>query len=122
MLNDYENLAVVVSSNGFRSLYALKDFRQGERIIDLPQKSQPNPDTYSIEIAPGIHVDCSQSVVGATNHSCDPNAAVRKGAIIAWKCIKEGDQITIDYKRTETKLANPFDCYCGAKNCRRRIE
>jgi len=106
---------------GFRSLYAARDFRQGETIIGLPTITQPEPDMYSIEAWPGIHIDCSRSDAGATNHSCEPNAAVRGGALVAWSCIKAGEEITIDYKRTESKLAAPFDCNCGSKNCRGRI-
>jgi len=106
---------------GQRSLVALKDFHQGEVIIELPQATLNGPDMYSIEVLPGIHVDCSFSPAGAINHSCDPNAAVRKNYIVAWNCIKEGDQITLDYKRTEHKLAAPFDCKCGSKKCRGRI-
>lgn len=107
---------------GFRSLHAFEDIRQGETILELPKMVQSNPDIYSIEIAPGVHIDCSESYIGATNHSCEPNAAIRKGRLVAWSCIVSGDEITIDYKRTETKLAAPFDCKCGNKNCLGRIE
>lgn len=105
-----------------RSLYALKDFRQGQKILDLPSSTQQHPDMYSIEAWPGVHIDCGFSLAGAINHSCSPNAAVRNMSIVAWECIKAGDQITIDYKRTENKLASPFDCNCKSKNCRGRIE
>lgn len=107
---------------GYKCLCALKDFHQGELIINLPQRSMAGPDRYSIEVSPGIHLDCTDSPVGAINHSCDPNAAVRNGRIIAWTCIKTGEEITIDYKRTEQKLAMPFDCKCNSENCRGRIE
>jgi N-methylhydantoinase B/oxoprolinase/acetone carboxylase alpha subunit len=115
--------SIKVSDNdGYRTLCALRDFHQGEVILDLPQEVRDGPDKYSIEILPGIHIDCSSSLVGAINHSCEPNAVVRKGRIVAWSCIKDGDEITIDYKKTETKLAFPFNCNCGSKNCRRRIK
>ncbi len=117
----HERVSVHYES-GYKSLRALKRFHQGEYIIDLPVDAMAEPDMYSLEVIPGVHIDCSRSQVGSINHSCDPNAAVRKGAIVAWSCINEGDQITIDYKKTETKLAVPFDCTCGSKNCRGRIE
>lgn len=112
----------IVLRDSQRDLVATDDFRQGEVILALPSESQPLPDKYSIEIAPGIHADCSQSLAGAINHSCDPNAVVRNGRIVAWACIKAGDSITIDYKRTESKLAEPFDCDCRSKYCSGRIE
>lgn len=113
---------VFVNDDGYRTLLASQRIRMGENIVDLPQVSQPNPDKFSIELVPGIHVDCSKSVVGAINHGCEPTAAVRRGSIIAWRCIEAGEAITIDYKKTEQKLAEPFDCQCGSKFCRGRIE
>ena len=105
-----------------RKLYATEDIRQGEEIIGLPSIGMSQPDMYSLEVYPGVHVDCSQSLVGAINHSCEANAAVKGFSIIAWSCIKAGEEITLDYKRTENKLAAPFNCFCGSKKCRGRIE
>lgn len=105
-----------------RALYATGDFRQGETILNLPTDTMAGPDMFSIEVLPGIHLDCTRHPIGATNHSCNPNAAIRGMNLIAWNCIKAGEQITIDYKRTEQKLAAPFDCFCGTKFCKGRIE
>lgn len=105
-----------------RGIYATEDIRQGQEIMDLPNVVMSEPDVYSLEIHPGMHVDCSQHYAGSVNHSCNANAAVRGNRIIAWTCIKAGEQITLDYKRTEQKLAAPFNCLCGAKTCRERIE
>lgn len=117
----HENVSVFYY-DGYKSLEAIRNFHQGEVILELPQSTMEGPDMYSLEVLPGIHVDCVLSPAGSINHSCDPTAAVRNGRIVAWKCIKEGDEITLDYKKTESKLAAPFDCNCGAKNCRGRIE
>lgn len=108
--------------DGYRMLVAKKDFRQGTYIMDLPVLTLPGPDMYSLEILPGIHIDCSFSAARSINHSCSPNTMVKNNAILAIACIKADDEITLDYKRTENKLAAPFDCNCGAKNCRGRIE
>lgn len=105
-----------------KTLKATRRIRQGETITDLPTKIRPNPDKYSIEVHPGVHLDCEFTMVGAINHSCAPNAAVKDTRIIAWACINPGEEIKIDYKRTEQKLAVPFDCLCGSKNCKGRIE
>lgn len=106
----------------YRTLVALRDFRQGEVILELPTETLKKPDKYSLEVLPGIHVDCSNSLAGFINHSCNPNAAVRKSRIVAWSCIKAEEVITLDYHRTEQKISAPFDCICGSKNCRGRIE
>lgn len=96
-----------------KSLAATRDIRQGEVVATIPGRTRFNPDKYSIEMAPGIHIDCEFSKVGAINHSCNPNAAIRGFRVVAWRCIVGGEEICIDYKRTETKLASPFDCECG---------
>lgn len=116
------NTKVKVIGDLFRSLVATERIRMGEEILTIPTTVISVPDKYSIEIVPGIHVKCDDSPVGAINHSCDPSAAVRSGKIIAWKCIQPDEAITIDYKKTEQKLSEPFDCVCGSKFCRGRIE
>jgi hypothetical protein len=67
---------------------------------------------YSIEVFPGVHVDCSDVLVGAMNHACKANCAVRDGRIVAWECIPAGTELTINYRLTETHLAAPFICKC----------
>lgn len=105
---------VRTSEEGFRSLVATEHIRQGETILSLPTQTQNEPDVYSVEGFPGVHLDCSDSLVGAINHSCYANSAVRDMRIVAWKCIEPGDEITINYRMTETHLSNPFKCNdCG---------
>ena len=105
-----------------KTLKATRRIRQGETILNLPTKIRQNPDKYSLEVYPSVHLDCEFHMVGAINHSCDPNASVKDTRIVAWSCINPGDEIKIDYKKTEQKLAVPFDCNCGSTNCRGRIE
>lgn len=103
---------LVVDKDGFRSLRAVRKIRQGETIMGLPSVALPQPDMYSIEAHPGLHIDCSFSVVGALNHACKANAAVKDMRIVAWSCIEPGEEITINYRMTETHLAAPFTCRC----------
>ncbi len=62
--------------------------------------------TSAVLLAPGCYL----------NHSCDPNA-IRKGTYVcAWRAIRQGDEITIDYR------LNAFDgerwsCSCGNAHC-----
>lgn len=120
-MDDNEIPAYILSDGDYRSLRATRRIRQGETIVDLPKIPLTAPDKYSLEIYPGVHVDCSQSKAGAINHNCSPNAFVKDTRVVAWKCILPGDEITLDYKITENKLAAPFNCDCGP-SCRGRIE
>lgn len=107
-----EDIAWIEAKDNWRSLIAAEDISQGRTICVLPLKTMEKPDKYSVEASPGVHIDCTDSLAGAINHSCDPNAAVRHFRVIAWKCIKAGEEITIDYNRTEYQMAEPFLCYC----------
>lgn len=111
--NKWELKASWFAGNLFRAIFATEKIRQGETIFELPHATVQYPDRYSLEASPGIHVDCTHSPVGAINHSCKPNASVRNFRIVAWSCIEPGEEITLDYKKTENKLAEPFNCNCG---------
>lgn len=60
------------------------------------------------------------------NHSCDPNAGVRKiSELIAIKDIKRGEEITFDYSSTigpnVTSEVWTMECLCGSRNCRKLV-
>lgn len=107
-----EELAHIECENGYRKLVASKDISMGHTLVVLPLKSLEKPDRLSVEASPGVHIDCTNSLAGAINHSCDPSASVRHFRIIAWRCIKAGEEITIDYRKTEYDMAYPFKCNC----------
>ncbi len=58
--------------------------------------------------------------MGKILHSCDPNCHVdmETRTFTAIKPIKSGDFVTMDYAQTESVLYRPFECACGAANCR----
>jgi len=56
------------------------------------------------------------------NHSCDPNLRYDiAGNVVAARFIAQGEQVFIDYGRFIVNFDEPFDCACGAPNCRGRI-
>lgn len=52
------------------------------------------------------------------NHSCDPNTALSGLDLIALRDIHRGEELTIDYAAFSNPDAAPFECVCGATNCR----
>lgn len=96
-----------------RGLFALENISQGKTILILPEDTVEKPDRYSIQVFPGVHLNCTDHPAGAINHSCRPNAAMWKWKIVAFSCLKSGDEVTIDYNRTEDQITNPFTCECG---------
>ena len=60
------------------------------------------------------------------NHSCNPNAGVRKiSEFIAIKNIEKGDEITFDYSATIGPTVSSsvwtMTCLCGDKKCRKIV-
>lgn len=56
-----------------------------------------------------------------TNHSCDPNAGIRKERLlVAMRDIEKDEEITFDYSMI---MADEWemDCLCGSPLCRKRI-
>ena len=108
-----------------QGVFALRDFAVGEfifrrrhgrivhnREIDrLSEEDQSHLceldwETSTVLLPPGCYL----------NHACDPNA-MRKGTYVyAWKPIKQGEEITIDY-RLNAFSGERYDCLCGSTNC-----
>jgi D-alanine-D-alanine ligase len=55
------------------------------------------------------------------NHSCDPNAWLEGFNLVARRRISRGEEIRVDYATYGNNLLAPFDCQCGAENCRSRV-
>jgi len=77
---------------------------------------------YSLTLGPNLHIH-DPYFMGKVLHSCDPNlfCDMKRRIFIALKDIAPGDVITMDYAQTEEKLFKPFECSCGAPNCRKII-
>ncbi len=113
------------AGNKGKGVFALRDFTKGEFLFrrrykgvipdrEISQLSEEDQrhlceldwDTCAILLPPGCYL----------NHSCDPNA-MRKGVnVYAWKDIRQGDEITIDY-RLNAFTGERWECWCGSVNC-----
>ena len=58
------------------------------------------------------------SVWAPQNHSCDANTGLDGLNVIALKNISRNEELTLDYSQFLDKNMEPFDCKCGAHNCR----
>jgi len=52
------------------------------------------------------------------NHSCDPNTAYDGLNVVTLKKINRLDELTLDYSNFLDDSMMPFQCSCGATNCR----
>jgi hypothetical protein len=55
------------------------------------------------------------------NHSCDPNAMRSGVKVFAWRAIRAGDEILIDYRLNATG-GERWTCLCGSASCLGYVE
>lgn len=56
------------------------------------------------------------------NHSCDPNLGFTgQIGLVAMRDIQAGEELTFDYAMSDGSPYDEFECYCGSKNCRKKI-
>ena len=123
-----------------KGIFALKDFKEGEHILDITGKiiETEGPESFPEEIREhwnpiGKEGNKFRFIKGESpweymNHSCDSNAGIIKNMkLIASKDIHKGEEITIDYfsidieSLTGGKKQLAMECKCGSKNCRKTI-
>jgi hypothetical protein len=108
-----------------KGVFARRSFKRGEflfhrrhtRIVDtkgiagLSAEEQMHMceldwDRFAVLAPPGCYL----------NHSCDPNAMRSGVKVFAWKPIRAGDEITIDY-RLNASDGSSWPCDCGTAAC-----
>ena len=115
------NVQVTESEKGFLTV-TKKDFLEDELILSIKGVKTTVRDKYTIQSGFNVHTIPDDVSGKYINHSCFPNTIVNdKNQFVALRNIKIGEELTFDYETTEDEIAEPFDCFCGAENCRRRI-
>lgn len=109
-----------------KGAFAVRDFKKGEVVLRWKPWALTKSDlnTFQNSKKPYIYKDgknnyfLMQLPERFVNHSCKPNAQVSNFNDIAIKNIKIGDEITSDYGKGGSVS---FECNCGSKKCRKRI-
>ncbi len=78
---------------------------------------------YAFPISDEVFViwDLEPAEWSPQNHSCDANTGFAGLNTVALKDIQQGEELTLDYATFLGKDMEPFECKCGAVNCRGRI-
>ena len=88
--------------------------------------TNPTPATCaysSVQASRDLHIELNCDLL-YTNHSCRPSVVFdmeRWEVRVGEKGLKEGDELTFFYPSTEWEMSQPFDCQCGARECRGKI-
>ena len=83
-------------------------------------------DTYAtVQSGRNTRIDLNSDLV-YVNHSCQPSLVFDMARfevrVVEDHPLRVGDDLTFFYPSSEWKMAQPFDCRCGAKKCLGRIE
>ncbi len=106
-------------------VFALRSFHKGEfifrrrhgRVVSRRQQARLSAedrrhlteldfDRSAVLLPPGCYL----------NHSCDPNAMRSGVKVFAWRAIRKGEEITIDY-RLNAFGSERSRCLCGSRSC-----
>lgn len=123
-----EGVRVGRSSAGL-GLFATRDFKKGERIIEYVGRTLTTAEEYSSRSKYLFEVNKRKTIDGAVrsniaryiNHSCKPNCEpeIERGHIYidAIKTIKEGEEFTYDYgEEYVDEHIKPYGCRCVVHN------
>lgn len=111
---------VGADGNDFRArLVSSRVLPQGAVVAGIDGAKVVGSASYrSVQTAEGRHIE-DIGVLAYLNHSCAPNVAidVERMVVMAIRPIAAGDELTFFYPSTEWDMAQPFQCWCGAKGC-----
>eukprot|EP00158_Paraphelidium_tribonemae_P007523 Partr_v1_DN28280_c0_g1_i10_m75482 putative Conserved hypothetical protein len=76
----------------------------------------------SVQLGKDQHLELNSDLV-FMNHSCDPSVHMdtENFRVVALRDLPVGADLTFFYPTTEWDMAQPFPCWCGAKNCLKKI-
>ncbi len=113
-----------------KGLFAKKEIKKGEvvgefkgRIYSTKEVERKKLHIYLFQIdwEKWMYVKTTEKYI---NHSCSPNTYIKqKTKIAAFKNIKKGDELTIDYDTLEWDYKKAkIKCKCGTKSCRKILQ
>jgi len=114
-----------------KGVFAARDIAKGEvvhlfrgktldarELVDRINSGEENIDD-PLQVGKRTYLDLDE-VSRTFNHSCDPNAALRKRSeLFAIRDIPKGAEITYDYSATIAPTTWKMRCACAGRNCRK---
>ena len=97
-------------TQGAWGLYAAQAVRVGEVVWVLSGEVSKTPTRTSIRVGPGVHVEDPVGI--RMNHACLPSVRISGRDVVALRGLSTGDELTFDYRDTESPVSHPFVCGC----------
>lgn len=124
---NFSSTEIKTTNKKGQGVFAKRDFEAGETvIIGEPDYIAEERTQTSVQTGIDKHTEF-QPPVCFLNHSCDPNLGVRDNDyggydFLALRNIKKDEELNFDYETTEYISISVKNCFCGAKNCRKKIK
>lgn len=106
--------------SGQQTLFALRDFQEGELISNFGAAFVSSKPSYlTVQVGYRKHIALHPYFLQHINHGCDPNCFFDTTLmqVVALKPIANGEEFTFFYPSTEWTMASPFQCYCNKPGC-----
>ena len=118
-----------------RGLYALKNIKPGEKVIEYVGKlitkkeTEENPKfdngkaiyLFNLNNRYDLDGDFTYNAARLINHSCNPNCEVKSKGLKLWissiRNIKKNEELSYDYGFGFDENYKEFPCKCGSNNC-----
>jgi len=118
-----------------RGLYALKNIKPGEKVIEYVGKlitkkeTKENPKfdnskaiyLFNLNNRYDLDGDFTYNTARLINHSCNPNCEVESKGLKLWissiRDIKKNEELSYDYGFGFDENYKEFPCKCGSNNC-----
>ncbi|KAJ3013672.1 hypothetical protein HKX48_005626 [Thoreauomyces humboldtii] len=103
-------------------LVVTRSFQAGEVIASIEGFQEAEKRWSSVQVSADTHIELGSQLV-YMNHSCNPAATIdtERMQVVAARDLKAGDEMTFFYPSTEWEMSQPFDCWCGASQCIKRV-
>lgn len=123
-------LAIGLTDHGY-ALVARAEAEAGQVLFGLRGEIQIQPSRFSVQVGIDKHLDLPADCTlreqiqryawSFLNHCCAPNTRIVGRDVIAIRTIRSGEELSFDYDDNEFRMAEPFDCACGASTCRGQV-
>ena len=79
---------------------------------------------YAVPISDQVYAiwDEDPNAWAPQNHSCEANTRYDGLNVVAARDVKPGEELTLDYHELLDGESEAFDCRCGARSCRGRVQ
>lgn len=105
---------------GQHSTFSRVNLSAGDIVFDFGASAIVQTPSYlTVQLNTTEHIYLQPSFLQYINHGCAPNVFFDTTSfkVVALLDIKQGDELCYFYPSTEWKMAQPFQCVCGADNC-----